>query len=74
MQKHLIDCPHSDVSAREVAAENYDLALFPEYLEFKRHKRMLLAVTEANPYFQVDQGDDTPTQGAPGLARIASRQ
>ena len=73
VQKHLIDCPHSDVSAGAIAAENYDLALFPEYLEFKRHKRMLLAVTEANPYFQVDQGDDTPTQGAPGLTRIAQR-
>ena len=36
------------------------MALFPEYLEFKRHKRMLLAVTESNPYFRVDQGDDTP--------------
>jgi 8-amino-7-oxononanoate synthase len=73
VQKHLIDCPHAEVSAGAVAAENYDLALFPEYLEFKRHKRMLLAVTEANPYFQVDHGDDTPTQAAPGLARIATR-
>jgi 7-keto-8-aminopelargonate synthetase-like enzyme/acyl carrier protein len=74
VQKHLIDCPHSDVSVDAIAAENYDLALFPEYLEFKRHKRMLLAVTEANPYFQVDQGDHTPMQGAPGTARIAQRQ
>jgi 8-amino-7-oxononanoate synthase len=71
VQKHLIDCPYSDVPASAIAAEDYDLALFPEYLEFKRHKRMLLAVTDVNPYFQVDQGDDTATQDAPSLARIA---
>ena len=58
VQKHLIDHPDSDVSAREVPAENYDVALFPEYLELKRHKRMLLAVAETNPYFRVDHGDD----------------
>ncbi len=51
VQKHLIDHPHSDVSARAVPAENYEVARFPEYLELKRHKRMLLAVTETNPYF-----------------------
>ena len=49
------------------------MALFPEYLELKRHKRMLLAVTETNPYFKVDQGDDTPTQSTPGLAHIDGR-
>jgi len=73
VQKHLIDHPHSDVSARAVPAENYDVALFPEYLELKRHKRMLLAVTETNPYFRVDQGDDTLTQDIPCLAHIDGR-
>ena len=73
VQKHLIDHPHSDVSARAIPAENYDVALFPEYLELKRHKRMLLAVTETNPYFNVDQGDDTPTESTPGLAHIDGR-
>src|SRR5207342_3359774 len=62
VQKHLIDHPQSDVSARAVPAENYDVALFPEYLELTRHKRMLLAVTETNPYFRVDQGNATPAQ------------
>jgi 8-amino-7-oxononanoate synthase len=70
VQKHLIDHPHSDVSARAVPAENYDVALFPEYLELKRHKRMLLAVTETNPYFNVDQGDDTSPQGTRGLTHV----
>jgi len=73
VQKHLIDHPHSDVSARAIPAENYDVALFPEYLELKRHKRMLLAVTETNPYFNVDAGDDTPTESTPGLAHIDGR-
>ncbi len=73
VQKHLIDHPHSDVSARAIPAENYDVALFPEYLELKRHKRMLLAVTETNPYFNVDQGDDTLTASTPGLAHIDGR-
>ncbi len=31
---------------------------------------MLLAVTETNPYFCVDQGDASPVPGAPGLAHI----
>jgi 8-amino-7-oxononanoate synthase len=61
------------VSARAVPAENYDVALFPEYLELKRHKRMLLAVTETNPYFRVDQGSDTLLQSTPGLAHIDGR-
>jgi 8-amino-7-oxononanoate synthase len=73
VQKHLIDHPHSDVSARAIPAENYDVALFPEYLEFKRHKRMLLAVTESNPYFRVDHGEDPLMQGTPGLAHIDGR-
>ena len=70
VQKHLIDHPHSDMGARAVPAENYNVALFPEYLELKRHKRMLLAVTETNPYFQVDDGLDTLTQGSNGHAQI----
>jgi 8-amino-7-oxononanoate synthase len=73
VQKHLIDHPHSDPSARDVPAENYNVALFPEYLELERHKRMLLAVTETNPYFRVDQGDHTLTPGTPGLAHIGGR-
>ena len=73
VQRHLIDHRHSGVSACTVPAENYDIALFPEYLEFKRHKRMLLAVTETNPYFHVDQGDDALTQANPGLAHIEGR-
>jgi len=73
VQKHLIDHPHSDVSARDVPAENYNVALFPEYLELERHKSMLLAVTETNPYFRVDPGEDTLTQGSHRLAHIDGR-
>jgi 8-amino-7-oxononanoate synthase len=73
VQKHLFDHRQSDVSAGLVPAESYDVARFPEYLEWKRHKRMLLAVTETNPYFNVDQGDDTRTAAAPGLAHIDGR-
>jgi 8-amino-7-oxononanoate synthase len=73
VQKHLIDHPHSNVAARAIPAEHYEVALFPEYLELKRHKRMLLAVTDTNPYFRVDQGDDPLTQGAAGLAHIDGR-
>jgi 8-amino-7-oxononanoate synthase len=70
VQKHLIDHPRDDVPARAVPAENYDVTLFPEYLELQRHKRMLLAVTETNPYFRVDQGADALAQGTPCVARI----
>ena len=63
VQKHLVDHPHSDVSVRAVPAEHYDVAMFPEYLELKRHKRMLLAVNETNPYFRVDQGDEALLTG-----------
>ena len=73
VQKHLIDHPLSNVTALAIPVENYDVALFPEYLELKRHKRMLLAVTDTNPYFQVDQGDDTPTQDPTGVAHIDGR-
>ena len=70
VQKHLIDHPHSDAFVRAVPAEHYDVAMFPEYLELKRHKRMLLAVSETNPYFRVDQGDATLTQATSGYAHI----
>jgi len=73
VQKHLIDHPQSDAPAREIPAENYDVALFPEYLELKRHKRMVVAVAEDNPYFQVDHGADSPTAGGGGLAHIDGR-
>ena len=73
VQKHLLDHPQSDVSAGLVPADAYQVALFPEYLEWKRHKRMLLAVTETNPFFNVDQGDDTATTAPPGLAHIDGR-
>ncbi len=73
VQKHLIDHPHFPVPARAVPPEHYDVAQFPEYLELKRHKRMLLAVTATNPYFRVDQGADATTQDAPGLAHIEGR-
>jgi len=70
VQKHLVDHPPSDVSVRAVPAEHYDVAMFPEYLELQRHKRMLLAVNETNPYFRVDQGDETPARASTGLAHI----
>ncbi|HSW33964.1 MAG TPA: AMP-binding protein, partial [Steroidobacteraceae bacterium] len=59
VQKHLIDHPQSDAPAGEIPAENYDVTRFPEYLELKRHERMLLAVADSNPYFRVDQGAAT---------------
>jgi 8-amino-7-oxononanoate synthase len=70
VQKHLVDHPHSDVSVRAVPAEHYDVAMFPEFLELQRHKRMLLAVNETNPYFRVDQGDAAPTAASSGFAHI----
>jgi len=70
VQKHLVDHPHSDVSARAVPAEHYDVAMFPEYLELQRHKRMLLAVNETNPYFRVDSGDDPLAPATTGFAHI----
>jgi 8-amino-7-oxononanoate synthase len=73
VQKHLVDHPPSNVTAHAIPVENYDVALFPEYLDLKRHKRMLLAVTDTNPYFQVDQGDDTPRQDPTGAAHIDGR-
>ena len=65
-----MDHPHSDVSAHEVPAENYNVALFPEYLELERHKHMLLAVTETNPYFRVDPGDATSPHSTRGLTQV----
>jgi 8-amino-7-oxononanoate synthase len=70
VQKHLIDHPQTDAPAREIPAENYDVALFPEYLELKRHERMVVAVAESNPYFRVDHGTDLPTPAAGALAHI----
>jgi len=75
VQKHLIDHPEPDAPSRAVPAENYNVALFPEYLELKRHERMLLAVAESNPYFHVDQGDIAQTPGTGGgIARIDGRE
>ena len=73
VQKHLIDHPQTDAPDREIPAENYDVALFPEYLELKRHERMVVAVAESNPYFRVDRGTDLPTLGAGALAHIDGR-
>ncbi|MEP7181965.1 MAG: aminotransferase class I/II-fold pyridoxal phosphate-dependent enzyme [Betaproteobacteria bacterium] len=74
VQKHLIDYPQAAAPAREVPAEHYDVALFPEYLELKRHERMLLAVAENNPYFRIDQGVDPQTRGVGGIAHIDGRE
>jgi 8-amino-7-oxononanoate synthase len=73
VQKHLIDHPQAEAPGRAIPAENYDVALFPEYLELKRHKRMLLAVSDSNPYFCVDAGADAQVQGPGGLAHIDGR-
>ncbi len=76
VQKHLIDRPQTDIPspACGVPAEHYDVALFPEYVELKRHERTLLAVAGSNPYFRVDQGDNPGTPAAPGLAHIDGRE
>jgi len=74
VQKHLIEHPHSDAPVGEIPAENYDVTLFPEYLELKRHERMLLAVADSNPYFRVDQGAVTPASGMGGIANIDGRE
>ena len=68
VQKHLIDGPKSDIPAEEILPEHYDFAQFPEYVQLKRHERILLAVTGKNPYFHVDQG------GAGSAACIDGRQ
>lgn len=74
VQKHLIDHPHSDAPEGEVPVANYNVTLFPEYLEFKRYERMLLAVTDSNPYFRVDQGAGMHALGTGGIARIDGRE
>jgi 8-amino-7-oxononanoate synthase len=74
VQKHLVDHPHSDIPEGEIPAENYDVTLFPEYLELKRHERMLLAVAESNPYFRVDQGAGMHALGMGGIAHIDGRE
>jgi 8-amino-7-oxononanoate synthase len=68
VQKHLIDRPQTVAPALEVPADSYDIALFPEYLELKRHERMMLAVARSNPYFRVDQGDDAQSHRGAGHA------
>ncbi len=74
VQKHQIDHPYSDAPEGAVPAENYDVTLFPEYLELKRHERMLLAVAEVNPYFRVDQGTGMHALGMGGIAHIDGRE
>jgi len=74
VQKYLIDDPQAEAPANEVPQEHYDVAFFPEYLELKRHERMLLAVAETNPYFRVDHGYDAQTPGVGGLAHIDGRE
>ncbi|MEP7329416.1 MAG: aminotransferase class I/II-fold pyridoxal phosphate-dependent enzyme, partial [Betaproteobacteria bacterium] len=74
VQKYLIDHPRIDNLAPEVPAENQDVALFPEYLELKRHQRMLLAVAQTIPYFRVDQGNVSPRSGSGGFASIDGRE
>jgi 8-amino-7-oxononanoate synthase len=74
VQKHLIDHPDEDAPKREIPPENYDVARFPEYLELKRHERMVVAVTGSNPYFHVDHGDDAPMSSGGGMTHIDGRE
>jgi 8-amino-7-oxononanoate synthase len=74
VQKHLIDHPQSHAPAGDIPAENYDVTLFPEYLELKRHERMLLAVADSNPYFRVDQGTEGTVSAMGGIAHIDGRE
>ncbi len=74
VHKHLIDHPQDDADAHEVPAEDYNIALFPEYLELKRHERMVLAVAENNPYFRIDQGEVSQAPGGGGCAHIDGRE
>jgi 8-amino-7-oxononanoate synthase len=68
VQEHLIDAPKTAVLGGHVPPEHYDFAHFPEYAQLKHHERMLLAVTNDNPYFRADQG------GAGSMAHIDGRQ
>lgn len=70
VQKHLIDrgansaVTHGDADTTVgIPREHYDFSRFPEYLELKRHERMLLAVADDNPYFRVDEGDEFASAG-----------
>jgi 8-amino-7-oxononanoate synthase len=74
VQKHLIDHPEGDGADHEIPAENSDITLFPEYLEFKRHQHMLLAVADSNPYFRVDEGVAGHVSGGGCVTRIDGRE
>lgn len=75
VQKHVIEHPQTATLAPAIPAEHYNIGLFPEYLELKRHERMLLAVADSNPYFRVDQGDDPRAPGGGGgRAHIDGRE
>ena len=74
VQEHLIDHPDIDAPEREIPPENYDVTRFPEYVELKRHERMLLAVAQSNPYFRVDQGNAMHTSAIGGIAYIGGRE
>ena len=56
VQKHLIDCPKSDVPSGQILPEKHEFIQFPEYVQLKLQEQMLLTVTGDNPYFRVDQG------------------
>ncbi len=75
VQKHLIAPPPPTVppSETEIPAQYFDVALFPEYLELKRLKGQLLAVAGTNPYFRVDQGDESLVAGPRSLSHIDGR-
>ncbi|MDZ4831224.1 MAG: aminotransferase class I/II-fold pyridoxal phosphate-dependent enzyme [Phycisphaerae bacterium] len=74
VQQHLIDHPHAESPAGDVPAEHHEIALFPEFLEFHRHERMLLAVAESNPYFRVDNGEESRSPAVGGVSHIDGRE
>ena len=74
VEKHLINHPKAQAHTREIPAAHHNVSLFPEYLELKRQERMLLAVSECNPYFRVDEGHDPQAPCAAGRSRIDGRE
>lgn len=69
VQKHLNGHARADAPAGRVPPEHYEFTQFPEYGEFKRYERMVMAVAGDSPYFRVDQGGTA----SGSLTRIAGR-
>lgn len=69
VQRHIRGQARAGAPAGRIPAAHHEFAHFPEYGEFKRYERMVMAVGADSPYFRVDQGGTA----SGSLTRVAGR-